>query len=380
MPSFKIALMPGDGIGNDILTASQPLLDVLDLDAEYVHADIGWSHWCNEGEALPPKTGDILKGCRCALFGAITSKPTGEAEQELVPRLQGKGLIYRSPILTLRKMFDLYTNMRPCKSYPGNPNNHGDNIDITIFRENTEGLYSEIEFHPFPDELRAMVSRFNAAMDRFAAIPSQEMAVALRVITKRAASRIIRRAFEYAQNKGYRKVTLVEKANVLRETSGMMVREAHAIAADYPRIELQITYIDAQLMWLIKNPQDFSVMVTSNLFGDIMSDVASQLVGGLGFSASGNIGDKFAIFEPSHGSAPKYEGKFVVNPCAMLLSIKMMLDWLGEEKKASALESAIASVVKAGKVRTYDMGGKSSTLDMGRAIADRYVEVICGRR
>lgn len=376
MASYKIALMPGDGIGNDLIEASRPLLDALDLDTEYVNAEIGWTYWCTEGEALPSRTVEILKGCRCALFGAITSKPTAEAERELIPKLQGKGLVYRSPILALRKMFDLYSNIRPCKAYPGNPNNHSDNIDITIFRENTEGLYSEIEFHPFPPEVRAVISRFNPFMEKFAGTPSNEIAVGLRVITKKAAHRIIRKAFEYAKHKSCRTVTLVEKANVLRETSGLMIEEGYAVAADYPGIELKITLIDAQLMWLIKNPQNYSVMVTSNLFGDIMSDVAAQLVGGLGFAASGNIGDDFAIFEPSHGSAPKYAGKFVVNPSAMLLSIKLMLDWLGEEKKGLVLENAIASIIKEGKVRTYDMGGSSSTLDMGRAVSARYAELI----
>ena len=375
MAGYRIALMPGDGIGNDLMEASRPLLDALDLDAEYVEADVGWTYWCTAGEALPARSVDILKGCRCALFGAITSKTAVEAERELAPALQAKGLVYRSPIIALRKIFDLYCNLRPCKAYPGNPNNYRDDIDLTIFRENTEGLYSEVEFFPLPPDLRAVLSRFNPNMERFADTPDDEIAVGLRVITRKAAGRIVRKAFEYARHRGYPKVTLAEKANILRKTSGLMIQEAQAVAADYPGIELNVSYIDAQLMWLIKNPQNYGVIVTSNLFGDIMSDVAAQLVGGLGFAASGNIGDTFAIFEPSHGSAPKYAGKFVVNPCSMTLTIKLMLDWLGEERKGRALERAVAAVIAEGSVRTYDMGGKNSTRDMANAITERYKEM-----
>jgi isocitrate/isopropylmalate dehydrogenase len=376
MAGYRIALMPGDGIGNDLMEASRPLLDTIGLDAEYVEADVGWKYWCTEGDALPARTVEILKGCRCALFGAITSKTATEAERELAPALRGKGLLYRSPIIALRKLFDLYCNLRPCRAYPGNPNNYRDDIDLTIFRENTEGLYSEVEFFPLPPEVRAVLSRYNPNMEKFAATPDDEIAVGLRVITKKAADRIIRKAFEYARRRGYSTVTLAEKANILRKTSGLMIREAQAVAADYPGIDLNVNHIDAQLMWLIKNPQNYGVIVTSNLFGDILSDVAAQLVGGLGFAASGNIGDGFAIFEPSHGSAPKYAGKFVVNPCSMILTIKLMLDWLGEERKGAALEKAVAAVIAEGSVRTYDTGGKSSTFDMAKVITERYKELI----
>ncbi|MCJ7622922.1 MAG: isocitrate/isopropylmalate family dehydrogenase, partial [Anaerolineaceae bacterium] len=170
---------------------------------------------------------------------------------------------------------------------------------------------------------------------------------------------------------GYPTVTLVEKPNVLRETSGLMRRVAQEIASDYPDIELWETNIDAQMMWLLKNPEDYGVMVTSNLFGDVVSDLAAQLVGGLGFAASGNIGDDFAVFEPTHGSAPKHAGLYKVNPSAMLIASKLMLDWLGEHEKAHALESAISAVIEDGQVRTYDMAGNNSTIDMAKAIAER---------
>lgn len=371
MSKYQIAVMPGDGIGVDVMEAAQLVLDALRLDADYHQADIGWELWRKEGNPLPQRTIDTLKKSDCALFGAVTSKPKEEAEEELIPELKGKGITYRSPILMMRQMFDLYVNLRPCKAYPGNPLNFKEDIDIVIFRENTEGLYVGVEFFPVPDEVRQTMGKHSSALDRFKEVSSDEMAISLRVITQKGAERIVRKAFEYADKFGYPKVTLAEKANVLRQTSGLMVRAARAVAADFPKIELETTNIDAQMMWLVKNPELYGVMVTSNLFGDILSDLGGELVGGLGFAASGNIGDNFAIFEPSHGSAPKYAGLHTANPIAMLLSTKMMLDWLGETQKAAALEKGIAAILAEGKVRTRDMGGSASTLDMAKSIIDK---------
>ena len=366
---YRIALMPGDGIGIEVMEAGRLVLDGLRLDAEYVHADVGWEFWCREGNPLPQRTVDTLKSCTCALFGAITSKPKEEAEKELAPELKGKGLSYRSPIVHIRQLFDLYIALRPCKAYPGNPLNYREDINLVVFRENTEGLYSGIEFHPVPDEMRALLEKHAGQMKLFKNVPSAEMAIGLRVITQKGGQRIIRAAFEFAQKFGYPKVTLVEKPNVLRETSGLMIQEGKRVASQFPGIKLEMTNIDAQMMWLLKNPREYGVLVTSNLFGDILSDLASQLVGGLGFACSGNLGDRFAVFEPVHGSAPKYAGLYKVNPMAMLLTVKMMLDWLQEKEKAAALESAIAAVIAEGRVRTYDMGGSSSTLEMAEAVA-----------
>ncbi len=372
MAKYRIALMPGDGIGKDVMDAAKIVLEKIALDAEYVHADIGWEFWCKEGDALPQRTVETLKTCTCALFAAITSKPKEEAEAELIPELQGKGLVYRSPIVRLRQMFDLYANLRPCRAFKGNPLNYRDDIDLVVFRENTQGLYAGVEFHPLPDDIRAKLEEHSPRMAAFANVPSDEIALSARIFTREGCRRIVRRAFEYAKQFGYPTVTLVEKPNVIRETSGMMVREARKVAADYPGIELWETNVDAMAMWLIKNPQNYGVLVSSNMFGDIISDLAAQLVGGLGFAASGNLGDNFAIFEPTHGSAPKYAGMYKVNPMAMLLSIKLMLDWLGETERANALYRAIADVIAEGKVRTYDMGGSASTLDVARAVAARY--------
>jgi len=368
---FKIAWMPGDGIGIEVMDAARVVLDALKLDAQYTPADIGWEFWRSEGEALPQRTLDILKSSRCALFGAITSKPKEEADAELAPNLRGKGLVDRSPIVRLRQMFDLYTNLRPCKAYRGNPLNYRDDINLVVFRENTEGLYAGVEFHPLPDAVRRALEDASAPMRAFKDIASDDIAITARVITRRGAERIVRRAFEYAQKNGCRNVTLIEKPNVLRETSGLMTRVARQVAQDFSSIELWETNIDAMMMWLVKNPQQYGVLVTSNLFGDVVSDLCAQLVGGLGFAASGNIGDQFAVFEPTHGSAPKYAGQNKVNPIATFLAAKLMLDWLGESEKATRLESAIAAVIAEGRARTYDMGGKSTTIEMAEAVAGK---------
>jgi 3-isopropylmalate dehydrogenase len=371
MVKYRIAWMPGDGIGVDVMEAAQIVLDKLALDAEYIPADIGWEFWRTEGDPLPQRTVDVLKSCDCALFGAITSKPRDECEAELIPELQGKGLQYRSPIVRLRQMFDLYNNLRPCKAYEGNPLNYRDDIDLVVFRENTEGMYGGVEYHPLPDALRASLTEHNQSMGRFKDVPADEIAVTLRIITKKGARRIIRAAFEYAKQFGYPTVTVVEKPNVLRETSGLMVRQARDIAKGYPGIDLWETNIDAQMMWLLKNPTDYGVLVTSNMFGDIVSDLCAQLVGGLGFACSGNIGQDFAVFEPTHGSAPKYAGQYKTNPMAMLLTTKLMLDWLGDTDMAAVLENAVAAVLREGKVRTYDLGGTNTTLEVARAVAER---------
>jgi 3-isopropylmalate dehydrogenase len=368
---YKIAWLPGDGIGKDVMDAARIVLDDLQLDAQYIPGDVGWEFWCTEGEALPERTVELLKTTDCCLFGAITSKPKDEAEKELMPELKGKGLAYFSPIVRMRQLLDLYTNMRPCKAYPGNPLNYRDDIDLVVFRENTQGLYAGVEFNPLPDEVRQVLLKNHPKMGRFAEVPADEIAISCRILTKQGCRRIVRQAFEHAKRFERPSVTLVEKPNVLRETSGMMVREARDIAKEYPGIELWETNVDAMAMWLVKNPQDYSVLVTSNMFGDIISDLCAQLVGGLGFASSANVGDKYGVFEPTHGSAPKYAGQYKVNPMAMLLTVKLMLDWLGEVNLAQRLESALAGVIAEGKVRTYDMGGAASTLEVAEAVASR---------
>ncbi len=213
--------------------------------------------------------------------------------------------------------------------------------------------------------------KHSPAMKKFSEVPPDDIAVSTRIITRRGASRIARSAFDYATHHGYPSVTLVEKPNVLRETSGLMVEAAREVAKEFPGVQLWDTNIDAQVMWLLKNPRDYGILVTSNMFGDILSDLCAQLVGGLGFASSGNIGEDYAVFEPTHGSAPKYAGQYKVNPMAMLLAAKLMLDWLGEADKAQALETAIAGVIQDGTARTYDMGGSDGTMAVADAVAGR---------
>jgi len=337
-------------------------LDRLGLDAEYIHGDIGWEFWRREGDALPRRTLEMMKETDCAFFGAITSKGQDKAEKELLPELQGKGYSYRSPIVRMRQLLDLYICLRPCKAYPGNPLNYREGIDLVVFRENTEGMYIGVEYPHVPEEFYAV-----KGMDK---IP-RHAAISLRAITPEASERIVRAAFEYARKYHRKKVTAVHKANVLRLTDAVFMEAARKVAAEYPDIPFEDANIDAMGMWLLKNPLNYDVIVTTNLFGDIISDLCAQMVGGLGFGCSGNIGTNYAVFEPTHGSAPKYAGQYKVNPIAAILAARMMLDWLGESDKAAQIEGAVAAVLAEGRVRTYDMGGNNSTLEMAHAIADR---------
>jgi isocitrate/isopropylmalate dehydrogenase len=369
MATYRIAWLPGDGIGRDVMEATRIVLDTIKLNAEYIHGDIGWEFWCKEGDAFPQRTIDLLKRVDASLFGAITSKPVKAAEAELVPELRGKGLIYRSPIVRMRQLFDLYVCLRPCKGYAGNPLNYKENIDLVVFRENTEDLYAGVEFSPVPQELADMLSKLSKPFAAFKDVPLDELAVSTKINTRKGSERIIRAAFEFAKTFGRKKVTCVHKANVVRATDGLFLEIFKAVAKDYPAIRTDDANIDAMCMWLLKNPFNYDVLVAPNLYGDIISDLCAQMVGGLGFGCSGNIGEKLAVFEPTHGSAPKYAGQYKTNPIATILAAKMMLDWLGEKDKAVALESAVAAVIAEGRVRTYDMGGSSSTIDMAKAIA-----------
>jgi isocitrate/isopropylmalate dehydrogenase len=371
MAKHRIGWLPGDGIGIEVLEASRRVLDALELDAEYIHGDIGWEFWCREGDAFPERTIEMLRGVDAAMFGAITSKPKKAADAELDPSLQGRSLVYRSPIVRMRQLFDLYVCLRPCRAYPGNPLNFRDGIDLVVFRENTEDLYAGVEFAPVPGELSATLRKLSPPFERFGDLPGDEYAISCKINTRVGSERIVRAAFEYAREHGRRSVTAVHKANVVRATDGLFLDVAREVATAYPEIEFGEANIDAMTMWLLKNPMNYDVLVAPNLYGDIISDLCAQLVGGLGFGASGNIGESLAVFEPTHGSAPKYAGQEKVNPLATIIATRMMLEWLGEHEKAGALESAIATVILEGEIRTYDMGGSNTTMEMAEAIASR---------
>ena len=393
MAKHKIVIMPGDGIGNHVLPEAIRVLDAVGFEADYIPADIGWECWRNEGNALPERTVDLLRKYKIGLFGAITSKPKKEAEAELRPELNGKGYQYFSPIVSMRQKFNLDICMRPCLSFPGNPLNfirktaaggfEEPRVDVVVFRQNTEGLYAGVEWSNPPQPVRDAL-RTHPKFRPFEKVSTEDLAISVRIITRPAARRICEAAFKHARRFGYKSVTICEKPNVLRETSGLMEEVAKEVQKRYSDIPLWSTNIDAQTMWLTKNPEEYGVIVASNLFGDVISDAFAGLVGGLGFAASGNIGDEVAVFEPTHGSAPKYAelDPSIVNPIAMVLSAAMMLDHICECEKADKIRAAVAAVVAEGKVRTYDMmrlSGGATSIARGAASTRELTDAILSK-
>ncbi len=382
MTRRTVVLLPGDGIGRVVLKEAIRVLDAAGFEADYIHGDIGWDFWCNEGNPLPTRTIDLIEKHKIALFGAITSKPEDEARAELRPGLQGKGFKYSSPIVGLRQHFNLDICVRPCKSYKGNPLNFvrrgKDNtidepvVDVVVFRQNTEGLYCGVEWTNPPEIVHQALMSHPKFRENYADVPVDELSVSTRIFTRKATIRILTAAFEYARRYNYKSVTLCEKPNVIRETSGLMWRLAKEIQKrSFPEIVLLNTNIDAQMMWLTKNPEDYGVIVAGNMFGDIVSDAFAGLIGGLGFACSAQFSSEgVAVFEPTHGSAPKYADYEVsiVNPIAMIESACMMLDYLGEEQISSKIRMSIARVIEEGKSRTYDMlkmAGKPDVIQNG---------------
>lgn len=361
MKTPRIALLPGDGIGPEVLGAAKRVLDSLGFEAEYISADIGWSYWKTEGDALPKRTIETLESCDAALFGAITSKPPIEAENELAHHLKDTGLSYTSPIVRLRQHFNLYIAMRPCQSIPGNPLNIRDDIDIVVFRENTEGLYVGIEWHPVPEALAHQMANPTTGhpdrMQRWFDAGLDTVALSTRFVSKAGCQRITRAAFEYAKTHKYPSVTLFEKPNILRKTGGLMTSAFRDIAKEFPGIDALEANIDAACMQLVREPNRFGVVVAENMFGDIVSDLAAGLVGGLGFSPSANIGDSFALFEPTHGSAPDITGRGTANPTAMILSAGLLLSHIGRTDLAKLLHSAVNHAFKIGRIDTPDVAG-----------------------
>ncbi len=329
MTTYKLAVIPGPGIGGEVVPEAVRLLESTDLDFDCRYFEIGFEVWQKTGTPVPD---DVLAGVRktqACLFGATTT-PVG------VPG-------YKSAIIMLRRALGLYANVRPAKSYPTQKGMK--DVDLVIVRENTEGMYSGWEFK-LPDS-----------------------AYTIRVISRKATERITRFAFELAM-KRRKKVTVVTKANVLRVSDGLFLEVARKVAEDYPDVEVEEAFVDVTAMRLILKPNIFDVIVTSNLFGDILSDESAGLVGGLGLAPSANIGADYALFEPVHGSAPRLAGKNIANPMAAIMASKMMLDYLGENSWAERIENAIVSVLKEGKVLTPDLGGSSSTEQVTDAIID----------
>lgn len=319
---YDIAVIPGDGIGPEVMEVTLELLDVLDVALNFTEAHAGCECYNRTGTTIPEETIQRARKSDATLFGAVTTAP-GQ----------------KSGILTLRKALDLYANIRPVKSYSGVRSVYPD-LNMVIIRENTEGLYSGIEEE------------------------TPEGATALRVITEGAEERICKFAFDYAKRTGRGKVTAVHKANVLKKTDGIFKDTFYKVARNYQDIELDDRYVDATAMFLITKPQMFDVIVTTNLFGDILSDEGAGLVGGLGLAPSANIGENNGLFEPVHGSGPDIAGQGISNPSAMILSAVMMLNYIKESEEAQRLEKAISQVLNEGKRLTPDLGGNSKTIDM----------------
>lgn len=387
--------MPGDGIGKAVLYESIRVLDAVKFEAEYIHGDIGWEFWCKEGNPLPERTVKLLEDNKIGLFGAITSKPKDKAAAELNPELKDKGFVYYSPIVAMRQHFDLDICMRPCKTFKGNPLNfirkgrkntiEEPEIDTMIFRQNTEGLYGGVEWTNPPDKVYDALMTHPKFRENFAWCPREELAVSTRIFTKKYVTRIVKAAFEYAKKREFKELTVCEKPNVIRETSGMMLKVAQEMSKnEYPDIKVVDVNIDAQMMWLTKNPEKYNVIVAGNMFGDIVSDGFAGLVGGLGFACSANIGKEVAVFEPTHGSAPKYaEYKTsIVNPIAMVLSACMMLDHIGEIEKAEKIRKAVAKVIEEGKTKAYDMlkmSGSPDVIEKGAASTKQMTDAVIGK-
>jgi 3-isopropylmalate dehydrogenase len=393
MARRNVVVMPGDGIGQAVLPESVRVLEAAGFEANWISADIGWEFWKSEGNPLPQRTIDLIAEHKVALFGAITSKPKDAAASELAPELRDQGHVYYSPIVGLRQRFDLDVSIRPCITFPGNPVTfirraadggvEEPRVNSVIFRQNTEGLYGGVEWTNPPDQVWQALDthpRFAGFRD----VPREDLAVSTRIFTRAKCRRICEQAFAYAALHGYSSVTICEKPNVIRETSGMMLDEGRRAQQSYPDIALWDTNIDAQMMWLTKNPEDYGVIVAGNMFGDIISDGFAGLVGGLGFAASANIGADVGVFEPTHGSAPKYAelDPSIVNPIAMVLSAVMMLDWLGETEIAGKIRDAVAAVVADGQVRCYDMlklrGGPQAITD-GAATTTQMTDAIISK-
>ena len=329
---YDIAIISGDGIGKEVMESAEFLLDKLDLNFNFKYGEAGFECFNKNGTTLPEETVKIAKSCDATLFGASTSTP-GQP----------------SPIINLRKKLNAYANLRPIKSYKG-VKSIKDNIDFIIVRENTEGLYSQIEYG------------------------DDSQAIAERVITRKASEKISDIAFKLAKRRNKQnKVTCIHKSNVLKKTDGVFKESFYNIAKKYPAAKTEDFYVDAMAMYLITNPQNFDVIVSTNLFGDILSDESAGLVGGLGLAPSGNLGDENALFEPVHGSAPDIAGKGIANPCSMILSTAMMLDYLGEKETALKINKAVENIVAKGKVLTPDLGGKAKTIEMTEAIVKEVI-------
>jgi isocitrate dehydrogenase (NAD+) len=351
----RVTLIPGDGTGPELTEATRRVLEATGADLEWEVRQAGVDVMEEAGTPLPPETLASIERNGVALKGPITT-PIGTG--------------FRSVNVALRHELELYACLRPCKSYPGVRSRY-ENVDIVIVRENTEDLYAGIEYQAGTDAAKRVISMLNELQPKQIA---QGSGISVKPISAAASERIIRFAFEYARANGRRQVAGVTKANIMKFTDGLFLSAFRDVAKDYPDVEAREVLVDALCMQLVQRPEEFDVLVLPNLYGDIISDLTAGLVGGLGVAPGANIGDKAAVFEATHGSAPKYTGQNRVNPTAMILSGKLMLEHLGERDAARRLEEAVAAVVAEGERVTYDL--KPSRDDPSAVGTSEYADAI----
>jgi len=356
--SYKVTLIPGDGVGPEITEATRRVLEATGVDLDWEVVNAGADVIEKYGTPLPEQVIESIRKNKVAIKGPVTT-PVGSG--------------FRSINVALRKTLELYACVRPCKSYPGIPSRYND-VDIIIFRENMEDLYAGIEFDKGTEETKKLIKTIK---DIKGVSIEEDSGISIKPISVRGTERIVHAAFKYARKNGRRKVTAVHKANIMKFTDGLFLETAREVAKEYPDVEFEDRIVDNMTMQLVKKPRQFDVVVTENLYGDILSDLCAGLVGGLGVAPGANMGDQIALFEPTHGSAPKYKGMNKVNPMAMMLSGVMMLKHIGEVAGAQRLEKAIADVIAEGKNVTYDLKDPSrqdeavGTSDVADAIVDK---------
>jgi len=365
---YKIAVFGGDGIGPEVIREGKKVLEAVseheNFELRWIDYPNGGEYYLRTGELLSEETLKELEQCDAIYFGSIGD-----------PRVE-PGILERGILLTLRFFFDQYVNLRPVKLLEGVPSplaHHEHDIDFTVVRENTEDFYvsigGRVKGNKSSKELKLVRNLYNIKFKLDIESDADELAYQIGVITREGCERVMRFAFELARKTGKKRVTSVDKANVLTEGYGFWREVFNEVAREYPDIETEFNYVDAMCMWLVKNPEWYKVVVAPNMFGDIITDLGAMIQGGLGLAPGANINpDGVSMFEPIHGSAPKYSGKGVSNPIAAIWAGAMLLENIGESRASEIVLHAIEAVLRDGKVRTYDLGGKSKTSEVGDAI------------
>jgi isocitrate dehydrogenase (NAD+) len=350
MKKYKVTLIPGDGTGPELVEIVKKVLSYTGVNIEWEEVEAGESAIEKYATPLPQSVLDSIKRNKVALKGPITT-PIGSG--------------FRSVNVALRQELSLYACVRPCKIYPGVKTRY-ENVDLVVIRENTEDLYAGVEFKQFSDEAKYIIEKSNGKI-------FPDAAISIKPISTTATKRIAEFAFKYAIKNNRKKITAITKANIMKYTDGLFFEVCREVAKNYPQIEYEEKLIDNMCMQLVQKPEIYDVLLLPNLYGDIVSDLCAGLIGGLGVAPGANFGDEYALFEAVHGSAPKYKGLSKVNPTALLLSAKLMLEYLGEKEAALKLENAIAEVIKEGKVVTYDLGGEAKNYEMAEEIIKKLV-------